>query len=431
MRRKKEKGLRLFNIITWCMICLMIYYIGAKLTSLVITGDTRQVIIIETRQYLLKKVKTIVCNEILTSDEYLTEDRLIQLTKLQHNRKKITKEEEEIDKFVVSLGNYGESIEDRFKEIKNNINNKINTNVSANENNNNDNNYKNDSNDYNNNIKYKTNIDIENAKEKLLAYKENGNKANIAIINKIKKTNDVNYMLNKLYIIDGKTSIDKKQFQPKKLLNINNKIKKDKTKPQILIYHTHSTEAYADSRKGVREDTVVGVGDYLSEILVRDYGYNVIHVSTPFDISNGKWNRNAYDAAYPKIKNIIDKNPSIEIVIDLHRDSGKKKEITTINGVKVAKVMFFNGVSRSVVGSRSELSNPNLVNNLSFSLAMKLQSMSMYKDFTKKIYIKGYRYNMHLAKKYTLIEVGNNKNTVAEAKNAMALYAKILDRVLD
>ena len=93
--------------------------------------------------------------------------------------------------------------------------------------------------------------------------------------------------------------------------------------------------------------------------------------------------------------------------------------------------MFFNGVSRSVVGSRSELSNPNLVNNLSFSLAMKLQSMSMYKDFTKKIYIKGYRYNMHLAKKYTLIEVGNNKNTVAEAKNAMALYAKILDRVLD
>ena len=62
---------------------------------------------------------------------------------------------------------------------------------------------------------------------------------------------------------------------------------------------------------------------------------------------------------------------------------------------------------------------------------MKMQSMSMYKDFTKKIYIKGYRYNMHLAKKYTLIEVGNNKNTVAEAKNAMALYAKILDRVLD
>ena len=94
-------------------------------------------------------------------------------------------------------------------------------------------------------------------------------------------------MLNKFYIIDGKTSIDKKQFQPKKLLNINNKIKKDKTKPQILIYHTHSTETYADSRKGVREDTVVGVGDYLSEILVRDFGYNVIHISTPANNCRG------------------------------------------------------------------------------------------------------------------------------------------------
>lgn len=418
MRRKKEKGLRLFNIITWCMICIMVYYIGAKLASLVIIGETRQILITETRQYLMKKVKTIVCNEILTSDEYLTEDRLIQLVKLEHNRRNISKDEEEMEKFVVSLGNYRESIEDKFKEIKNSANSKINTDVSANKNENNNN--------YNNN-----NIDIENAKEKLLAYKENSNKENTVIINKIKKTNDVKYMLNKFYIIDGKTSIDKKQFQPKKLLNINNKIKKDKTKPQILIYHTHSTETYADSRKGVREDTVVGVGDYLSEILVRDYGYNVIHNSTPFDISNGKWNRNAYDAAYPKIKNIIDKNPSIEVVIDLHRDSGKKKEVATINGVKVAKVMFFNGVSRSVVGSRSELSNPNLINNLSFSLAMKLQSMSMYKNFTKKIYIKGYRYNMHLAKKYTLIEVGNNKNTVSEAKNAMILYAKILDGVLN
>ena len=97
MRRKKEKGLRLFNIITWCMICIMVYYIGAKLASLVITGETRQILITETRQYLMKKVKTIVCNEILTSDEYLTEDRLIQLVKLEHNRRNISKDEEEME----------------------------------------------------------------------------------------------------------------------------------------------------------------------------------------------------------------------------------------------------------------------------------------------------------------------------------------------
>ena len=56
--------------------------------------------------------------------------------------------------------------------------------------------------------------------------------------------------------------------------------------------------------------------------------------------------------------------------------------------------------------------------------------MSMYNNFTKKIYLKGYRYNQHLVPKCTLIEVGNNKNTVAEAKRAMLLYASILHAVL-
>ena len=96
----------------------------------------------------------------------------------------------------------------------------------------------------------------------------------------------------------------------------------------------------------------------------------------------------------------------------------------------MAKIMFFNGVSRSIVGNRKEFSNPNLIYNLSFSLALKMKSMEMYNDYAKKIYIKGYRYNMHLAKKYTLVEVGNNKNTVDEARNSMIILAKILDNVL-
>ena len=54
----------------------------------------------------------------------------------------------------------------------------------------------------------------------------------------------------------------------------------------------------------------------------------------------------------------------------------------------------------------------------------------MYPDFINKTYIKGYRYNMHLVEKYMLIEVGNNKNSVMEAKLAMVPFAKILNKVL-
>ena len=141
-------------------------------------------------------------------------------------------------------------------------------------------------------------------------------------------------------------------------------------------------------------------------------------------------NRNAYDTALPKIRKIINKNPSIEVVIDLHRDSGSNPVVCNMGGIKVAKVMWFNGICRSNVGPRREIPNKNLMYNLAFSLDMYMTSLETYKDFTKKIYLKGYRYNMHLAKKYMLVEVGNNKNTVEQAKNAMIPLAKILNKVL-
>ena len=78
--------------------------------------------------------------------------------------------------------------------------------------------------------------------------------------------------------------------------------------------------------------------------------------------------------------------------------------------------MFFNGISRSSTGPRKYLQNNNLTDNLSFSLQLKLKAMEMYPDFAKPIYIKGYRYNLHLAKRCLLIELGNQNNTLEEAK---------------
>lgn len=66
-------------------------------------------------------------------------------------------------------------------------------------------------------------------------------------------------------------------------------IKQDASAPQILIYHSHASEAFADSREGVQGDTIVGVGSRLAQILKEKYGYYVIHIKEAFDMAGGRW----------------------------------------------------------------------------------------------------------------------------------------------
>lgn len=240
------------------------------------------------------------------------------------------------------------------------------------------------------------------------------------------------YLLKNFFITDSSTSIDNKIFQVKKLLTMDMHLEQEK-KPQILIIHTHgASEAFRDSKNG-KDDSIIGVGSRLAEILSKQYGYQVIHDKTEYDRINGRIDRNkAYNMSLEGTKKILKKYPSIELIIDLHRDGvGYKVNRTTIiDGKKTAQVMFFNGLSRSSSGNIEYLKNPNLQGNLAFSLQLKLACMRHYKDFAKAVYLKGYRYNMHLKKRYTLIELGNENNTVAEAKNAAAPLALVIHEVL-
>ncbi len=208
---------------------------------------------------------------------------------------------------------------------------------------------------------------------------------------------------------------------------------KKKGKKQILIYHTHgASEYFKDSRNGVIEDSVVGVGDALTRELEK-LGYGVYHDRTQYDRVNGGIDRSfAYNQSLDGITKIKQKYPDIEVMIDLHRDSvGKGKHTyTTIQGRKTAIVMFFNGMSRTKSGPIAYLKNPNLKGNLAFSLQMKCKAMEYYDGFTKPIYLKGYRYNLHLLSKSLLIELGNENNTVEEAKNAAMPLADVLGKVL-
>ena len=92
------------------------------------------------------------------------------------------------------------------------------------------------------------------------------------------KLADYNYLLGQFYIVDSNTEADAVQINAGDFLKQDLKITKETDTPQILIYHSHSQETFADSREGEESDTIVGVGDYLTQLLTENYGYQVVHL---------------------------------------------------------------------------------------------------------------------------------------------------------
>lgn len=250
----------------------------------------------------------------------------------------------------------------------------------------------------------------------------------------LEKFEDFDYVMKKYYTVDKTTSMSAEQLNAPELVRMDMRIEKKTGQPQILIYHSHSQENFIDSVPGEVSDTIVGVGSYLTDILTDTYGYQVLHVTDTFDIVDGKLDRNrAYTFAKEKITQILEENPSIEVVIDLHRDgvAENKRLVTEINGEQTAKIMFFNGLSRTRQnGEISYLPNPYIRENLAFSLQMMLRSEEYYPGLARTIYLRGYRYNLHLRPKTLLVECGAQTNTVQEEKNAMKPLADILNKVL-
>ena len=245
---------------------------------------------------------------------------------------------------------------------------------------------------------------------------------------------DFDFVLSNFYTVDSTTSITSDQLNAPELIQMDLRMKTGNDQPQILIYHTHSQEEFIDSVPGDASTTIVGVGDYLTKILKENYGYNVLHVTDTFDIVDGKLDRNqAYNYAQERISQVLEENPSIEVIIDLHRDgvADNQRLVTEINGKQTAKVMFFNGLSRTKQnGEISYLPNPYIQDNLAFSLQMMLACEKYYPDFARTIYLRGYRYNLHLRPKTLLVECGAQTNTVEEEMNAMEPLADVLNKVL-
>ena len=244
---------------------------------------------------------------------------------------------------------------------------------------------------------------------------------------------DFKNLLSNFYTVTSITELKEDTFDVNSALNEDLTLKGDASNPQILIFHTHSQETFADSTEGDPSTSIVGVGARLAELLSSKYGYNVIHDTSVYDYVNGVLDRSkAYTYAEQGIQSILNQYPTIEVILDIHRDGVNEnvRLVTDVDGKPTAKIMFFNGISYTKVNGRIDyLKNPYIQDNLAMSLQMQMLGNTYYPDLLRKIYINGYRYCLHFREKSMLIEVGAQNNTLQEELNAMEPLADMLNRL--
>ncbi len=261
---------------------------------------------------------------------------------------------------------------------------------------------------------------------------QTGHTGNTGSLYQLAQLQDYDFLIKHFYTVHSSTTAKREEMDAAVLTGMDLSMKKDSSVPQILIYHTHSQETYADYATGNKKATVVELGSRLTALL-EEKGYQVIHDTTSYDMAAGKLDRNhAYNYALDGIMGILQKYPSIQVVLDLHRDGVKESlhMVRTVNGKATAPIMFFNGMSQTPEGEIEYLKNPYKTENLAFSLQMQLLAEEKYPDLTRKIFLKGLRYNLHVRPRSALIEVGAQTNTLEEALNAMEPLADLLDQVL-
>lgn len=242
---------------------------------------------------------------------------------------------------------------------------------------------------------------------------------------------DYDYLMKQYFSVHASTTADRGLMKVEKLLGTDVRLTKNPDVPQILIYHTHASETYADYGPQNPDASVAGAGSYLAELL-RQRGWNVIHDTTAYDRKEGKLERSrAYTYALEGVQGILQEHPTIEVILDLHRDgvSDSLPAGTGNSGETHGKDHVLSG-NEPYAGGRGCLpANPYLQENLAFCFQMQL-ACGRYPGFTRKIYLKGLRYNLHLRGRSSLIEAGAQTSTKEEVWNAMELLAEAADSVL-
>ena len=214
-------------------------------------------------------------------------------------------------------------------------------------------------------------------------------------------------------------------------------VKLEETGPQVLIMHTHTSEAYtmdgtdvyieSDSSRTIDEEyNMLRIGDEIQRVF-EEMGLEVIHDRTLYDYPHYS---GAYDRSYAGVKEWLDRYPSIRVVLDVHRDAliGEDgtvyKAVTEVDGEKTAQVMM-------VLGSDDlGLEHPHWQENLALAIRIQQRLEEQWPTLARPIALRSSRFNQQLTTGSLLVEVGSHGNTLQEALRGARLFARTAGEVL-
>lgn len=209
------------------------------------------------------------------------------------------------------------------------------------------------------------------------------------------------------------------------------KLKPAEEGPQILILHTHTTEAYTKGKKDTYKETdtarttdndynMVRVGEEMKNVF-EEMGLSVVHDKTKYDYPSYT---GSYSRALTGIQKMLKKYPTIQVVLDVHRDaiigsdgtSYAKK--TEIDGEEVAQVML-------VVGTNDMgLTHPNWKDHLTLAVQIQKNMLAIDSELPRPIDLRRQRFNEHATPGSLLVEVGTSGNTLKQALAGARLFAQ-------
>lgn len=193
---------------------------------------------------------------------------------------------------------------------------------------------------------------------------------------------------------------------------------------QVLLYHTHNAETYKPtdgvSKRAGENAGVSTAADVFQEALEKKYGLKTLHCKVLHDYPN--WNR-SYINSLASVKDLLNANPNVRAVFDVHRDAGftsKDPTTITIGGEKAAKIMI-------VVGANHD----NWQSNLAFAQALEDKSNELYPGLVRSIRIvQANRYNQQAHPHSLILEIGSDLNTQEEANYSLECFAQVVSEVL-
>ncbi|MHB1125810.1 MAG: stage II sporulation protein P [Bacillota bacterium] len=195
--------------------------------------------------------------------------------------------------------------------------------------------------------------------------------------------------------------------------------------PLVAIYNTHNAESYIPSGGKDKDEGqnggVVKLASGIARTLEEHYSVPTVQSETIHDYPSFPM---SYQNSAKTVQEILRKNPSVKIVMDIHRDAGiDKKQVIKVDEREAAKILF-------IVGSDTRLDHPNWKKNWDFARQVAAKMDSLYPGLSKGVRVQSGRYNQNLHPRAILVEVGSAYNSLEEAAYTGELLARVISEVL-